>query len=263
MWLEFDSLVNARDLGGTPTADGGAIAEGRLIRSDNLQALTTADIVQLRGHGVSDVVDLRSGPEVRSEGPGPLLSEDDFTVHHLSMFREDPAEPTEPEGELPGESSPEAALPWVGLTPSVDHENLFASHYLSYLRDRPDSVVAALRTIGEAKGATLVHCAAGKDRTGTITALALLLAGAEPEAVVADYAASGERMQQIVDKLMGTRTYADNLRGRPLSSHMTNPETMAGFIDYIDSEHGGVEPMLESLGWTDGDTHTLRTKLRT
>ncbi|MDN5725118.1 MAG: tyrosine-protein phosphatase [Propionibacteriales bacterium] len=261
MWLEFDSLVNARDLGGTPTTDGGAIAPGRLIRSDNLQALTAADIARLREIGVSDVVDLRSSAEVNSEGPGPLLAEDGFSVHHLSMFREDPVAPTEPEGELPGEM-PSEALPWVGLTPSVDHDNVFASHYLSYLRDRPDSVLTALRTIGTANGATLVHCAAGKDRTGTITALALLLAGAEPDAVVADYAASSARMQQIVDKLMNTRTYADNLRGRPLSSHMTNPETMAGFIDHLQREYGGVEGMVAGIGWTAADNQALRTKLR-
>ena len=150
----------------------------------------------------------------------------------------------------------------VDLEPSVELDNPVASHYLSYLLDRPDSVLAALRTIADAPGATLVHCAAGKDRTGTIVALALSIAGAERDAIIADYAASSERMQAIVDRLIATRTYADNLRDRPLSSHMTYPETLEALFAHLDSEYGGVEGLLTKLGWTEDDTARLRAKLR-
>ncbi len=156
---------------------------------------------------------------------------------------------------------PEEALPWIDLTPSVQVEHPVASHYLSYLSDRPDSVVAALREIADAEGAALVHCAAGKDRTGTIVALALMLVGAEPAAVVADYAASGERMQAIVDRLLDTVTYADNLRDRPLSSHMTYPETMEAFLEHVHDEYGSVQNLMERLGWTEADTARLRATL--
>ena len=86
--------------------------------------------------------------------------------------------------------------------------------------------------ISRAEGAALVHCAAGKDRTGTVVALALSLVGADREAVIADYAASSERVQQILDRLLATKTYADNLRGRPLSSHLTHAETMRVLLDF-------------------------------
>ena len=52
-----------------------------------------------------------------------------------------------------------------------------AGHYLEYVEDRPGQVVAALRTIADSEGAVLVHCAAGKDRTGVVVALALTVAG--------------------------------------------------------------------------------------
>ena len=133
----------------------------------------------------------------------------------------------------------------------VDHP--VASFYLSYLVDRPDSIVASLRHIGEADGATLVHCAAGKDRTGTVVALALSVAGADRDAIVADYAASTERMEAILERLLGTRTYADNLRDRPMSSHITYPETMQAFLTYVDEEYGGVGPCW--AGWV-GPTTT-------
>ncbi|GAB3711293.1 tyrosine-protein phosphatase [Mariniluteicoccus flavus] len=263
-WLAFDSLVNARDVGGTPTTDGGMIQPLRLIRTDNLQSLTPADIKQLETFGVTDVIDLRSAYEVHHEGDGPLVGHPRVTFHQHSYLKEqqatdlpDHAEDEEVEAEeLPGK-----ALPWVGLDPAIKVDDAFASHYLSYLADRPESVVAALRAIAYADGVALVHCAAGKDRTGTTVALALSLAGAERDAIVADYAASSERMQQIVDKLMASETYRANLEGRPVSSHLTNPESMDAFLGFVEREYGGVEALLERLGWTEEDTRAMRGKL--
>lgn len=261
-WIELDGLVNLRDVGGIPTRDGGQITSGRLLRSDNLQQLSDADVDALRTLGLTDVVDLRSTYEVDREGPGPMNRQPDVHLHHFSLFREWEPGRGEAKPDVRAEVLPEEALPWADLRPSVVVDDEFASQYLSYLVDRPDSVVAALRTIARTPGATLVHCAAGKDRTGTIVALALSLAGAEPDAVVADYAASTQRVSAIVERLMSTPTYADNLRGRPLSSHETRPETMAMFLHHLQTEYGGVAPALHQIGWTDADTEQMREKLR-
>ncbi len=269
-WIELEELANLRDVGGVPTTDGGEIRPGRLLRSDNLQTLTDADVEALLALHVTDVVDLRSDYERDAEGPGPLTKTE--VVHHPhSFFREwregvgedksgdpDAAEAVEDRPE----AVPDEALPWVDLEPSVSLENEVAGVYLSYVVDRPDSVLGGLRDIAAAEGATLVHCAAGKDRTGTLVALALLLAGADREAVIDDYAASSERAQRILDRLLASDTYAENLRGRPLSSHLSHPETMRAFLDHVDATYGGVEPMLERLGWTTDDTARLRAKLR-
>jgi protein-tyrosine phosphatase len=268
-WIELDELANLRDVGGIPTTDGGAIAPGRLLRSDNLQTLTDGDVDALLALGVTDVVDLRSDFEADAEGPGPLTTTD-VAHHHHSFFREwregvgeeKDSEVQADEAEERPETVPDQALPWVDLEPSVALDNEVAGVYLSYVVDRPDSVVAGLRDIARAEGAALVHCAAGKDRTGTLVALALTLAGAERDAVVADYAASSERAQRIVDRLLASDTYAENLRGRPLSSHLSRPETMRAFLEHVDETYGGVEPMLARLGWTPEDTARLRRKLR-
>ncbi len=267
----MDQLVNLRDVGGLPTTDGGSIVPGRLLRSDNLQTLTPADVDALLQLGVTDVVDLRSDYEVEMEGPGPLTLTD--VAHHQHSFfrewREGVGADKQSEGDEVAElaearpdAAPDEALPWVDLEPSVEAENRVTSVYLSYLQDRPDSVLAGLRAVAAADGAALVHCAAGKDRTGTLVALALTLAGAEREAVVDDYAASSERAQQIVDRLLASDTYSDNLRDRPLSSHLSHPETMRAFLEHVDSAYGGVGPMLARIGWTDEDTARLRAKLR-
>jgi protein tyrosine/serine phosphatase len=65
MWIDLDGLANMRDVGGIPTIDGGKIVPGRLLRSDNLQTLTTSDVDQLLGLGLTDVIDLRSDYEAR------------------------------------------------------------------------------------------------------------------------------------------------------------------------------------------------------
>ena len=261
MWIELDGLANLRDVGGLPTTDGGKIVPGRLLRSDNLQTLTAADIEQLLGMGLTDVIDLRSDYERASTGPGPL-TRTDVRRHELSLFHEQLPGVGEDKPDVRPEVLPEKALPWIELEPAVELGNPVASVYFSYLVDRPDSILAALRAVGYAPGAALVHCAAGKDRTGTVVALALTLAGTEREAVVADYAASSERVQGVVDRLLASPTYAENLRGRPIESHLSRPEAMTTFLDHIEQNHGGVEALLIRLGWSEQDTASLRAKLR-
>jgi hypothetical protein len=261
MWIDLEGLANLRDLGGLPTDDGGKIIPGRLLRSDNLQTLTPRDLEALLGLGLTDVVDLRSDYEVEQEGPGPL-SDAGVRIHQFSLFREWRSGVGQTKPDLRPEVLPEEALPWADLVPKTQLGDEVASVYFAYLADRPDSVVAALRAVAYAPGATLVHCAAGKDRTGTLIALALSLAGVERDAVVADYVASSERVEQVVARLMSSATYAENLRGRPISSHLSQPQSMITFLDHLDRAYGGPEPLLITMGWTPQDTAALRAKLR-
>src|ERR1700759_2354943 len=89
-WIDLEGAVNARDLGGLPLADGsGAVAAGRLLRSDNLQDLTPRDVATLvDDHGLRAVVDLRTGAEVHLEGPGPLIADERVVVEHRSLYPE-------------------------------------------------------------------------------------------------------------------------------------------------------------------------------
>lgn len=264
-WIELEGVANLRDVGGIPTIDGGSIAVNRLLRSDNLQTLTVDDIAELQRRGLTDVIDLRSMVETVSEGPGPMTRQQHVALHHHSLFVEAvPAEAVPADAESGSgvrAVAAAAALPWIGKEASTSHDIPSTAHYLSYLTDRPDSVLAALRAIANAEGAALVHCAAGKDRTGTVVALALLVAGAEPEAVVADYAASSDRVQQVLDRLLASATYADNLRGRPVESHLSDPAIMRAMIDRITDQYGGVGPYLQTIGWTDADSTAMRAKL--
>lgn len=268
-WIDLDGVVNMRDLGGITTASGQAVRPRRLIRSDNLQDLSDADVRWLLDDaGVSDVVDLRTGLEVRSEGPGPLTYTG-VAIHHLSLYPEGAQETGIPDDDDEGtetENLDLEELPWLADRPDPElasdhHEEFLTTHYLQYLNRRPDNVVAALRVIGQAKGAVIVHCAAGKDRTGTITALALRLVGVPIASAAADYQATNERLSQILDRLRATATYAADLDGQDESTQRTDATIMTDVLTYIDQRWGGVEPYLRRHGWTDADTTALRTRL--
>jgi protein tyrosine/serine phosphatase len=124
-------------------------------------------------------------------------------------------------------------------------------------------VAGALRSIVQAPGAALVNCAAGKDRTGVVVALALTAVGVVREAVVADYAASAERMEAILDRLRASETYAADIDSRPDAAAVDapRPETMAAFLDQLDVRYGGATGWLAGHGFGPDDVGALRAKL--
>ena len=263
-WIELDGAVNVRDLGGLPTGDGNRVLPNRLIRSDNLQGLSRADVRTLvEEHAVRSVADLRTAVEVDAEGPGPLTAEPRVRIAHLSLFPEagrntdaaaldeDPAvDPDRP-----------IVLPWQQRRDDGTERHGAAAVYLGYLEDRPDSALAALRLIAATEGATIVHCAAGKDRTGVVTALALAEVGVPREEIVADYALSSERIEAIFARLLASRTYAGDLDGQQIDKHRTRPETMQALLDSISAKYDSVGGWLRSHGWTEQDATALRARL--
>jgi protein tyrosine/serine phosphatase len=135
-------------------------------------------------------------------------------------------------------------------------------HYLGYLENRPEEVTAALRSIATAPGAAIVHCAAGKDRTGVVVALALTAAGVEPEAIVADYAASADRIEAIIERLARSKMYAGGVSGVPIRAHTPRTETMKAFLEQLGVRYGGLEAWLTANGFTAEELAQLRAKLR-
>jgi protein-tyrosine phosphatase len=253
-WIALDGAVNVRDLGGLPVHGGRATRPRRLVRADNLQDLTTADLRVLREEiGVRDVVDLRTTSERQVEGPAPLDDDPQVRVRHWSLLPED--------GDTARKVDGDVLMPWQAGPDEVPAPRAETRDvYVSYLSDRPDSVVGALRTVAHSDGAVIVHCAAGKDRTGVVVALALDLVGVDRDAILADYLLTAERLDAIIARLLGTRAYASNLRERSRDSHMPREEGVQDVLAYVDAA-GGTERWLHRHGWQGDDTAAMHERL--
>jgi protein-tyrosine phosphatase len=254
-WIDLDGAVNVRDLGGTPTEDGATIVGGRLLRSENLQELSDRDVARLVDEiGVTTVVDLRSTNEVRIEGPAPLDAVPGVRHAHHPVLTE----------YLDVTDTVKAAL----LTEAIEADRTrfpddpMCGHYLGYLENRPDQVTGALRSVATAPGAAIVHCAAGKDRTGVVVALALTVAGVDAETVVADYMATNERLEAVVARLARAKMYAKSVGSVPLKAHAPRAETMKAMLQELGTRYGGVEAWLAANGFGPDEAAQLRDKLR-
>nr|WP_211660815.1 tyrosine-protein phosphatase [Modestobacter muralis] len=268
--MHLDGTANTRDLGGLPTTDGGTTASGRVLRSDNLQDLSPADVHRLVAEiGLTEVVDLRTTAEILLEGRGPLRDVASVTHRHVGLLPERglrtdvfaaEVDDDELRAQLPAGWG-ESVLPrQVG--PGEEAEPPAVRSYLGYLTDSPDQVVGALRALATGgPGAAVVHCAAGKDRTGVVCALALAVAGVDSETIVADYALTAQVIDAIVARLAATDTYAEDM-ARPVEHHTPRADTMRRVLALVDQRWGGPLAWLEQHGFGADDQVALRARLR-
>ena len=271
-WLHLDGTTNTRDLGGLPTVDGGQTAFGRILRSDNLQTLSAADVRTLVDEvGLTDVIDLRTTAEILMEGRSPLRNVDSVTHRHFTLlperghrtdvFAAEEEDDEEIRAQLPDDWA-ESILPRQ-VASGDEGEPPAVRSYLGYLVDGTDNVLAALRSLAAGgPGAAVVHCAAGKDRTGVVVALALAVAGVEPEAIIADYAQTAEVIDALVAKLAASPTYTEDMTNRDVASHTPRAESMRRVLELLDERWGGPVGWLEQHGFGPEERAALRTRLR-
>ena len=243
-WIALDGAANAC-----------SVVPGVLLRADNLQSLSTRDVRRLVDeHGLEVVIGLRTDVEAEVEGSGPMTAERGVRTELRSLHPDS--------GGIIDLNSP-TIKPW-----DAHHEDESPDEppvvraYMSYLRLRPDSIVGALRAIATARGAVLAHCAAGKDRTGVVVALALDAAGVDRDMIIADYLASAERIDAIVARLLSSPLYRDELQGHDPRQHAPVRGTMERVLELIDERHGGSAAWLVANGLDDRDLQALRHRLR-
>jgi protein tyrosine/serine phosphatase len=270
-WVRLDGTTNTRDLGGLPTTDGGTTQPGRILRSDNLQTLTPDDVRRVVDElDVREVLDLRTTAEVLLEGRGPLRSVPSVTHRHVTLLPErgHHTDVFAVEEELQQGAELDLPADWADSvlprqTDEHDAEPPAVRSYLGYLADRPGAVVAAVRTLASGgPGATVVHCAAGKDRTGVVVALALAVAGVAHDDIVADYALTAEVIDALVAKLAASPTYAEDMERRDVASHTPRADTMERVLALLDERWGGPVGWLTAHGFGPEEQAALRARLR-
>jgi protein-tyrosine phosphatase len=245
----FDALDNFRDYGDYATAAGRRLAPGRLFRSAHQARVTDADLERLGGLGIGVIVDLRRPGERRDQPSrrpagwaGQVIDSDlgaDGEAPHMTFLRTQDLTPDSGRRFMTG------VYRELPFEPS--HLDLFARYF---------------RALGEGDGAVLIHCAAGKDRTGLVIALALEVAGADRDAIIADYARTSERIDQIVLRLASTPTYAQDMQTDDPQHHAARPESMARILQLLEDRHGSPTAWLAEHGFEADAAQQLRARLR-
>ncbi|MEU4242053.1 tyrosine-protein phosphatase [Actinoplanes sp. NPDC026619] len=235
--LGFSKTYNFRDVGGYAGLDGRTVRWRRLFRSDALHRIGDEDASAFAALGVRTVIDLRRPHEI--ERYGRVAERYGLDYRNLVLEHVDWEEIDHPS--------------------DVVHERWLADRYLNFAEDGQEALLASLRIIADASRApVIVHCMAGKDRTGTVCALTLSLLGVSDEDIAADYALTTSSMKRLTDYLMENHPSA--VLG---NEHMFDspPGAMLMFLSDLRALHGSIENYVREIGMLDKEIDAMRGHL--
>jgi protein-tyrosine phosphatase len=230
--IAMAGLFNLRDLGGYPTA-GGEVPWHRLYRSDALHQLGAQGVAALSQLGLRTIIDLRTHVEAEM-APSPL-DQLDVRHAHVSILG----------GDL------------QGLPLQLD------AVYAHIIRKCGDAIVDAMRPLCAVEAfPALVHCSAGKDRTGIVVALVLAVLGVPDEFIAADYALSGTyldpRQTAAIGQLKVNTGLGDDLTEELI---LSPPQLIMDALASARTSHGSVDGYLLAHGLREADLAALRAAL--
>lgn len=240
--LPFEGVYNLRDIGGYPTADGRYTRWRTLLRADSLHRIPDAAQAELvEDYGLRTVIDLRDSGEI-AEWPNVFAESPRVRYLNLPLMGEAPLtdEPLPP-GEI------------------LTRDEL----YRALLARRPAQIGQVLARLAEPDAfPALVHCTAGKDRTGIVVALLLGVAGVPDEIIAEDYALSSTYLIGQYWEEARRRAEKSGIPWERWQSLLTcPPEGMLALIEHLQATYGGITPYLRAAGLTDRQVATLRTAL--
>ncbi|MCX4386191.1 tyrosine-protein phosphatase [Micromonospora peucetia] len=236
--IPFSAMFNFRDVGGHSGHDGRTVRRGRLYRSDSLHRIDDTDREAFAALGIHTVIDLRRPYEVERDGRVPHF--DGLTWRNIH--------PEHAEwGERP-------------YRPGTDLARYLADRYADLAETGTVGIAEAVGLIADsANTPAVVHCVAGKDRTGIVCGLTLAVLGVGDDDIVADYALSteaGERYRAWFEAT-GRKT------GQILPVLTCPAEAMTLFLAELREAHGSIEGYLHHAGVTEPQLAALRTHLLT
>ena len=268
--LNFEGIKNIRDLGGIRTADGHTVRRGMLFRSSQLSDATPEDIRRLReDYQVKLVIDLRSKKE-REKMPNtclqgipeiwnPLYSEDikkpeifqldstDVLMNRLkalfALHADETAAAAEAEKEI------RDMLTSREIDPDYYMGRLYQKFVNNQIVQKQVKQFFSMLT-NQRGGAILYHCAAGKDRTGILSALLLYALGVPKERIIADYMESAQSSEDAVAFLL-ERIFPDSMPDhnvyRAMAQVFFNTKTcyIEAFFDAVERDYVSIENYMQ------------------
>lgn len=224
--LLLSTTLNTRDLGGYPCKGGRMTQFGRVFRTDAPPVLTEADLRLLAEYTVTTAIDLRSGPETEHRPSG--FAEQDGIDYHIYSFSDGNENP-----EVPSD------VPQIYAKLFSDHAN----------------IRRIFTTIANAPGGVIYHCAVGKDRTGIVSALLLLICGVGESDVLADYQVSYTYLRPLIAEMH--RQHPEF----PIFLGHSDMEYMETALRNLFDQYGDAENYLLAAGVSSETITKLRAKL--
>jgi len=226
----FEGCFNFRDIGGYVNKEGRRVKDGLYFRAGRQDRMSQKDLKQLADLNISTQIDLRKPDEVLDQGRGPLES---MGAHYINI----------------------AVIPEGGsdqLSKLVGDTGISGKRYLGYLEFGPTSWLRLFGILAEESNLPVVlHCTAGKDRTGVSTAFLLSILGVSRSLIEADYLLTNLDTERQADFIENTVGYPEGYNREKMISVAGVPENaMKDFLDGIESKWGSATEYLEKIGIT-------------
>lgn len=236
--IPFEGCFNFRDIGGYPGEAGRTVRWGRYYRAGRQDRMTPEDLAQAQELGIQTQIDLRKSDEVEIQGRGPIEGMG-ARYEHLPVI---------PEG---GTDQ---------LARLVGDTGISGKRYLGYLEFGGDTWLRMFEIFAEPGDHPIViHCTAGKDRTGVSTAFLLSVLGVERALIEADYLLTNRDVSRQVDFLEVSGALPEGVDRDEMMFHAGVPEmAMHDFLNGLEERWGGALGYLRSIGLDDDVFEAVR-----
>ena len=226
----FQGCFNFRDIGGYINQDGRKVKKGLFFRAGRQDRMTDKDLSMLSGLNISTQIDLRKQEEVFEQGKGPLEA---MGANYINI----------------------AVIPEGGsnkLNKLVGDTDISGKRYLGYLEFGPTSWLRLFGILSREENLPiLLHCTAGKDRTGVSTAFLLSVLGVSRDVIEADYLLTNLDIERQADFIESTVGYPKGYNRKKLASIAGVPrDAMKDFLDGVESKWGSAVEYLGKIGVT-------------
>ena len=228
--FKLTGCLNVRELGGYATSDGKLIRWRTLLRGDSLHKLSPESQQEMIEYGVKTIIDLRTRSEVNKE-PYILSRSPEVDYLNLPLIEE-------------------ANFPQLMAKKTLFEHNCFM------LEERAQQIREILAVIATKQTAFVIHCAAGKDRTGIIIALLLAIANVPVVTIAQDYALSEKYLSPLYTTIR-EQAIKEGFAHMLLSS----PEAIIETFDYLDEHYGGINGYLQAIGMDQFQSERLQNIL--
>ncbi len=237
----FEGCFNFRDIGGYAGLNGRKVLWRRYYRAGRQDRMTQADLELVAEFGIKTQIDLRREDEIQDQSRGPLENMGSRYAWHPV---------------IPNDGSER-------LSNMVGDTGISGKRYLGYLEfdTKPwRGIFDVMANAGQHP--LLIHCTAGKDRTGVTTALLLSILGVDRHTIEADYALTNRDCERQVNFIEQSQGLPEGMTRESLLHIAGVPEDAIGvFLDGLDKKYGGALNYLVSIGVDETQQRAIREAL--